>query len=600
MYSKRKIIGLSFIACLGLATALNAGKIATDPAAATPGFGGWNLDNVNVLMTDDEFNPAGYVQEFNTTDGSYPAMTYGDSFESEVKDDTGTVMGRLHGKNWPVGEPPGLKVIADSPGDPKNGKPDNCIITTSYLDSGYLDTDPTAPTNCNSPFQTHKRFKVNLQQSLVAGGPGAEESFDLVFNVAPEADPAMRRYQIFQKINNYTEERLSGYSVEVGFGVGANFTRATTADVNLTIGEGENEGGDIWSETERATFAHGLWGPVDSHFPEPGFFSAASAGFNVVLDGDNKGANSNGPLDGVTSGDYVTLFGQWLPSAWTPTGIFHDFDNDPLTDADIKAFWGDVDGDGTYAWTYGGPDFNLVEPATLEEWAMDPLYYTSHIEDVLNLGLNYIVNIGDVTTFDDFNATGDETATFTIRITPKEATVVTGEPGWVTNPPAPIGGSTGAVGISPDPFVVGTAVTVAVVDGDLNTEDNVTNTVDINVTSDMGETELVTLTETDVNTNVFRGTLNTNKSSETGTDNDGVMNVVVDTVLTATYNDADSDGEGTPATVYATATAEAPPPYVNNDSSEGIFSTMDNVSLFAMIFGFLAIGGIIARRQIAK
>ena len=87
---------------------------------------------------------------------------------------------------------------------------------------------------------------------------------------------------------------------------------------------------------------------------------------------------------------------------------------------------------------------------------------------------------------------------------------------------------------------------------------------------------------------------------ETGTDDDGVMNVMVGTVLTATYNDADSDGEGTPATVYATATAKAAPSYVDNDSADGFFSTMDNVSLFAMIFGFLAIGGLIARKKLAK
>ena len=41
-------------------------------------------------------------------------------------------------------------------------------------------------------------------------------------------------------------------------------------------------------------------------------------------------------------------------------------------------------------------------------------------------------------------------------------------------------------------------------------------------------------------------------------------------------------------------------PPSDNDSSKGIFSTMDNMSLFAMIFGFLAIGGLIARRNLAK
>lgn len=601
---KSKVIGLSLMVTLGLASALDAGVITTQQQAApsvAPGFNGLNLSNVDVLMTDDEFNATGFsgTGDFNNTDGSYPTMTYGDSFESQVKDDSGTVMVKLHGKNWPVGEPPGIKVITDSPGDPKNGKPDNCIMTTSYLDTGYLDTDSPNPTNCNSPFQTHKRFKANLQQTLVDGA--GVESFDLVFNVAPEADPAMRRYQLFQKINNYTEERLSGYSVEVGFGVGANFTRAgLAADLNLTIGEGENNTSDIWAETERATFAHGLWGPVDNHFPVPGFFSEHSAGFEVALDGDNKGATSGPSLDVNYNSNYVELFGEWLPRKWAPTGIFHDFDDDPTTDADIVAFWADIDGDGIYAWTYGGPDFNLVDNSTLETWAADRLYNVGLIEDVLNLGLNYIINIGDVTTFDDFNATGDETATFTIRITPVKGTTGS-EPGWITNPPIlGTAGSQGSVSIGGDPFAPGDVLTIIVQDGDLNEDNTTIETVEINVTNTLGETEMVTLTEIAQTSGYFRGTLATNNSDVAGTDNDGVLNVTNGTLVTATYNDAD-DGTGSPAVVMDTALAQTPvtPPPSDNDTADG-FSTMDNVSLFAMIFGFLAIGGFIARKRLAK
>lgn len=600
--NKRKAIGLSLIVTLGLASALNAGIITTQQQAApsvAPGFNGLNLDNVDVLMTDDLFDPAGFsgTGDFNKTDGSYPTMTYGDSFESQVKDDSGTVMVKLHGKNWPVGEPLGIKVITDSPGDPQNGKPDNCIMTTSYLDTGYLDTDSPNPTNCNSPFQTHKRFKANLQQTLVDGA--GVESFDLVFNVAPEADPAVRRYQLFQKINNYTQERLSGYNVEVGFGVGANFTRADSADITLSIGEGENAGDDIWAEAERATFAHGLWGPVDKHFPVPGFFSQYSAGFEVALDGDQKGATSGPSLDVNYNSNYLTLFGEWLPRKWAPTGIFHDFDDDPTTDADIVAFWADVDGDGTYAWTYGGPNFNLVDNATLESWAADRLYSVGLIEDVLNLGLNYIINIGDVTTFDDFNATS-ETATFTIRITPVKGTTGT-EPGWITNPPIlGTAGSLGAVSIGADPFAPGDVLTIIVTDGDLNEDNTTIETVEINVTNTLGETELVTLTEIAQTSGYFRGTLATNDSDVAGTDNDGILNVTNGSLVTATYNDAD-DGTGSPAVVTDTALAQTPvtPPPSNNDTADG-FSTMDNVSLFAMIFGFLAIGGFIARKRLAK
>ncbi len=47
------------------------------------------------------------------------------------------IMARLSGKDWPVGEPTGIKAVI---GDTKtnNGKPQNCLINTSYLgdDSG--------------------------------------------------------------------------------------------------------------------------------------------------------------------------------------------------------------------------------------------------------------------------------------------------------------------------------------------------------------------------------------------------------------------------------------------------------------------------------
>jgi len=110
--SKSKIIGLSIIACLGLIPSAEAGRIGplvdqADPARSS-GFGGWHLDNVNVKVTDLEYNVVG---TFDTTDGSYTGtaadggMTVGDTFESDIYDSldtSGNVLVHLHGKNRPA------------------------------------------------------------------------------------------------------------------------------------------------------------------------------------------------------------------------------------------------------------------------------------------------------------------------------------------------------------------------------------------------------------------------------------------------------------------------------------------------------------------
>jgi len=601
LHSKSKMIGLSIIACLGLVGTLNAGIITTNPAASTPGYGGWNLGNVDVFVTDLDFNPIS--KGFNKTDGSYDTMVVGDTFESQVKDDGSVIMGKLHGKNWPVGEPPGIKVINDDPGQTQNGKPNNCIMTTSYIETAYLDTANPENTTCTSPFQTHKRFKVNLQPSTIDGGV---DSIDLLFNVA--GDTAMRRYQVFQKINNYTGKRLQGYTAQIGFGVGANFTAATAShDLNISLGLGEDTTvdpvGDIWDSNEMANFAHGLWGPIDKHFPVPGFFGNIRAGYEVTLDGENKIATSGATL----GSNYVDLFGNWLTNQWAPTGIFYDFDDDPITDADLVAFWADVDGDGTYAWTGGGPDFTIIDDVTLAKWAMDRLYSIGKIEDVLNLGLNYIINVGDVSTYENYNAI-DGTATFTIRITPMLADQSdannTDVPGWITNPPVLGVSSQGTISITPDPFAPGTALTVRVMDADLNEDNATAETVVVSVVNDQGESESLLLTEADVNLGVFQGVLETNSTTGTGTDDDGVLHVTEGTLVTATYIDANSsDGVDIPRINTATAStsaAPAPQTLADNNSAKSIFSATDNVSLIAMIIGFLGIGAFIARRKLAK
>ena len=384
MHSKTKIIGLSLVTCLGLATSATAGLIGPVVDQALPahsgGYGGWNLDNVTVKMTNLDYENSG--KNFDTSTGAYDTMEEGDSFESDIKDNvTGEVLVHLHGKDWPVGEPAGIKVMNDPDANAtlKHSKPASCIMTTSYYDENTSvttegDLSRTNPTQtlCDSPFQSHKRFKLNMLPSMVAGKATGDyaEGVNLTFNVEVEA--GTRRYQILQKANNYTGVRLDGYKVEVGFGVGINFQKVSDANsslvselkLSLGIGEDTKDGlpADIWDAEAMATFSHGLFGPADypvtedSHFPENGFFDSRPAGYLVsMLDDNNDTIKSTGAMDSnyISAPPGVTgQFGDWLPSVWEPIGIFYDDDNDPETDAELQAFWGD-DGAGHYIWMQG-------------------------------------------------------------------------------------------------------------------------------------------------------------------------------------------------------------------------------------------------------
>lgn len=248
---KNKIIELSVVAALLIGSSTYAGKIITDAsydnnvtssqsAILTPnkqfGFGGWNLNNVTVkIVSITDYLTALVGSWFNELTGEYSsdantaprsAMSDGMSFESEIVstnilgDTAGEIRGRLHGKDWPVGEPSGIKIINDDMAV-HAGDPTNCIITTSYLEGYYLSSADPRPTTCSAGYQTHKRFKVNMQPSTVTGVDfnvtgGYGKPIDLIFNLDPaDTSTAVRRYQVLQKINNYTGVRLDGYKLEV-------------------------------------------------------------------------------------------------------------------------------------------------------------------------------------------------------------------------------------------------------------------------------------------------------------------------------------------------------------------------------------------------
>ncbi len=472
---------------LMLTTSLNAGVINNSNADTAPGaflgdcgavgsttacVGALNLDNVDVTLVRTVDGST--FGSFNETTGAYSPMTVGDSYVSLITDGFNTLMAKLTGKVWPVGEPLGIKVVN---GDPKvkSGKPKNCLINTSFLSptdsadaaAAYLDTAHPRPVICSSPFQTHKRFKFAMQPATVAGVAGGADGkgIDLVFNVAD--DGSLRPYQVFSKIDNYTGKRLKGYKIVVGKGLGANFSSASAlgiADklhISLGVAEGSTKGtkgvpngSDLFDGDGLATFSHGLFGAPDTHFTVNGFFDRRTAGFNVAqtcaVGTCTTYANPYASGAALVNSDtiystaiplpsnYTTLFGDWLPSIWQPQGIFWDFDNNPATDADLVAYW-----DGTKWVKNYDSGFTPVTQAELNTWAINPLYAIKGIEDVLNLGINYIVKVGD--------GIGPN---FTVRMIPVVADAQVPPTYVATPPPALVDTGTGTVPDTNVPIVV--------------------------------------------------------------------------------------------------------------------------------------------------
>jgi hypothetical protein len=472
------------VACLLLATSAQAGVIAdSNPTtggafagecgtsgAAEACVGAWNLGNVDVQQVHADGTVFG---SFSTTNGAYATMVAGDSFISSVKDAMGSVMAKVTGKVWPIGEPAGIKAV-NSDTQTKNGKPQNCLINSSYLGAdvstsgldAYLNSSAPEPVICSSGFQSHKRFKIAMQPASVDGvadGAASTKPIDMVFNVTDGG--GLKPYQVFSKINNYTGKRLKGYKIVVGRGTGSGFQTASELGIaeklHISLGKGEGyssgsmgapNGSDLFDGDGLATFSHGLFGAIDTNFPSNGFFDTRTAGFDVeqlctsaagtapgTCPTGYTGPDGNATLMNsdtiqsttVLASNYTSLFGDWLPSKWQPSGVFYDDDNDPSTDAVLKAWWNGSQWVGN---NDGGSA--PIPAATLDAWGKDKLYEVAKIEDVLNLGINYILKVED----DLDNDAMTNTSTFTVRIIPVVATnqdaptFLAAEPASLTSP----------------------------------------------------------------------------------------------------------------------------------------------------------------------
>lgn len=421
---KKNVVKMSLLTAMLLTAGTYASTIQTNanlPATPTEGtqfgFGGLNMDNITVNLSNGEV--------FDTTTGTYPfnSMARDDTFQSSVfnttddKSDESTRMGYVTQKPWPLSEPMGLKVINNDTEVSANGKPQNCIMASSYLATDDLDNGAT-PVICSSPAGSNKRFSLILLDNVIEGiadGAWSTKYVDLVFNFENpnDTDSNITRYQVFQKISNFTERRLDGLRIEVLDGNGNPDPRLT-----LSLGEGEEvdkdglpTGGDLFAPYEMAFYPPGLWGDGSkAHLPE-GWFDLEPSGYETSVSGDTIETGAH------LSGNYFDLFGNWIPDKWVVYGVHEIDETDPNAEAELVAYWGTAPNEdfATDApdWHFGQADnFATPSDAQVAIWAANPEKYPiSDVEDLPNLSLNYIVNVGEA------NATG--TDTFIIRFTPK-------------------------------------------------------------------------------------------------------------------------------------------------------------------------------------
>ena len=261
----------------------------------------------------------------------------------------------------------------------------------------------SAPTTCDGPRQSGKRFK----QVATGFGP-----IDLVFAVDPAGDQDPGGdvdvgYRVFHRLinDNTTDRAARGFKVTLGSGIGDGFTKSSTNDglqFSTKIAFGQSQVSSF------SQYPFGLFGDADTNpnFDLDGFFDGnGRSGFNVVQTEDM--ISSAGFY-----GKYQTLFGGWLDQDTVPTGALWDNDNDDTTDALVMAWFDDtmslwevrrdVDPiDATKAISLDTPQF-FTTFADVQTFLGVASLEQELIEDLANLNLNYGIALDDRFSGSDF------------------------------------------------------------------------------------------------------------------------------------------------------------------------------------------------------
>jgi len=305
-------------------------------------------------------------------------------FETTVPD--GATYGRLiwnpaKGK----GATPGISVDnVNAPGMPPGST--GCVVTGGAA--------------CNDPRQSGKRFRVQATDY----GP-----IDILFDYADDngvpPGTVSGIYRLFGKVINFTSKAMKGYSIELGTGVGNQFTPLSGSE-GVTFYPPMNTPPRNFELA--SFFPPPVFGPEGRPLPTSpqGLLSDQSAGFNMKFSPTKVETTS-------MFGDYSSLFGfGMMPRSAVPEGYFFDDDNDPTTEANLQAWFDPASG----AWLFGDEGgFTLVSAATLSAWAANPLYSIGPIGELANNNFNVSIQFQDA-----------PPGQMTMRVTPEPVPVPAG------------------------------------------------------------------------------------------------------------------------------------------------------------------------------
>lgn len=187
---------------------------------------------------------------------------------------------------------------------------DGCVMASKE--------DPSKGT-CDLGPDSGKRFKLRATK--------LNEPIDIVLDVSTAGQTKTMLYNVFGKLTNETGKPATGFRVQLGKGIGADFVKSTATDGVSLKPTRESKGG---TEDLLGKFPGGLFG--GSQVEGLPFLTTKPANFNdVTQDGDTLIANS-------IPSQYADLFGKWLSKESVPVAWAFDIDGRPWTDDKLLAW----------------------------------------------------------------------------------------------------------------------------------------------------------------------------------------------------------------------------------------------------------------------
>ena len=292
---------------------------------------------------------------------------------------------------------PGLQAItgavnADYPNTDSPKNMENCLMASN------------PDVICTSERGSGKRIKTRLT---------GQNGMDMLLQTRPSN--GITEYFLYGKTSNLTGARITGMDIQLGTGSGADFVPMDPSDPTIAA---------LFDPDFNSKFnlPDGLFGNGGNEGAGTGFFDETKAIMTAVL------TNPTLAVSNLTNATHSLYFGDaLLDNSMVPDGYFWDAAGTPLeTDEAVLIAWYHT---GQGKWLYGTlgtdtPDPGVlsqdervaelakslgvtvaqlgyasgseIPPAILAKMEADSIFSIDVIEDLRNLNLNFIIDLGDV------------------------------------------------------------------------------------------------------------------------------------------------------------------------------------------------------------